>query len=98
MPARYASAAMSVVGWVTNLSRNGMFLRSEFLDDAGADVSVSFELPDEAQPVSLRGQVVRVHDGALCPGMAIRFTQVLDGVKRKLAMFMQKRQEPSTHP
>ena len=30
--------------------------------------------------MALRGQVVRVHDGALCPGMAIRFTQVPDGV------------------
>ncbi len=89
---------MSTVGWVANLSRNGMFLRSEFLDEAGAEVNVSFALPDEAQPVALRGKVVRVNDGALCPGMAIRFTQVPDGVKRKLAMFMRKRQDGSTHP
>jgi uncharacterized protein (TIGR02266 family) len=98
LPARYASSALSVVGWVANLSRNGMFLRSGYLDEAGAEVSVSFALPDEAQPVALRGKVVRVNDGAVCPGMAIRFTQVPDGVKRKLAMFMQKRQEGSAHP
>jgi hypothetical protein len=52
---------------------------------------VSFELPDEAQPVALRGQVVRVDDGVLCPGMAIRFTQVPDGVQQKLVMFLRKR-------
>lgn len=98
LPARYASHALAVVGWVANLSRNGMFLRSEYLDEAGAEVSVSFALPDEQHPVALRGQVVRVNDGALCPGMAIRFTQVPDGVKRKLVMFMRKRQDASTHP
>lgn len=98
LPARYRSAAISVVGWVANLSRDGLFLRSEFLDEAGAEVSVSFELPDEEEPVALRGQVVRVHDGTLCPGMAIRFTEVGDGVQRKLAMFMQKRQRLSSNP
>ena len=98
LPARYSSEGVSLVGWVANLSRNGMFLRSEFLDEAGVDVSVSFALPGEEQPVALRGHVVRVHEGALCPGMAIRFTQVPDGVQRKLAMFMQKRQRLPSQP
>ena len=87
-----------MLGWVANLSRNGLFLRSEYLDEAGAEVSVSFELPGESDPVALRGQVVRVNDGALCPGMAIRFTQVPEGVQQKLAMFMQKRHRFSTQP
>ena len=98
LPARYRSEAISVVGWVANLSRDGLFLRSEFLDEAGAAVNVSFELPGEEDPVALRGMVVRVHDGTLCPGMAIRFTEVPDGVQRKLAMFMQKRQRLSSNP
>ena len=98
LPARYASEAIAVVGGVANLSRNGLFLRSEFLDDAGGEVSISFELPGEAQPVALRGRVLRVHDDALCPGMAIRFTQVPDGARRKLAMFMRKRQHIAAHP
>ncbi len=98
LPARYNSEATSLVGWVANLSRNGLFLRSEFLDEAGVEVSVSFELPGESHPVALRGEVVRVHEGTVCPGMAIRFTQVPDGVQRKLAMFMQKRHRFSTHP
>jgi len=98
LPARYNSEALSLAGWVANLSRNGLFLRSERLDEPGADVSVSFELPDEAQPVALRGQVVRVHEGTLCPGMGIRFTRVPDGVQRKLVMFMQKRQRFPAQP
>jgi hypothetical protein len=91
LPARYNSEAASLLGWVANLSGNGLFLRSEFVDSAGAEVSISFELPGEAQPVALRGQVVRVHEGAVCPGMAVRFTLVPDGVQRKLATFMRRR-------
>jgi hypothetical protein len=98
LPARYSSAGMEVVGWVANLSRDGLFLRSAFLDEDGAEVSVSFELPGEERPVALLGRVVRVHGGTLCPGMAIRFTQVAEGVQRKLAMFMQKRQRLSSNP
>lgn len=98
LPARYNSEATSLLGWVANLSRNGLFLRSDYLDEAGAEVSVSFELPGEPHPVALRGQVVRVNDGALCPGMAIRFTQVPDGVERKLAMFMQNRHRFANQP
>jgi len=98
LPARYNSEAVNLAGWVANLSRIGLFLRSDLLDQAGAEVSISFELPDEAQPLALRGRVVRVHEGATCPGMAIRFTQVPDGVERKLAMFMRKRHRFTTHP
>ena len=98
LPARYNSEATSLLGWVANLSRNGLFLRSDYLDEAGVEVSVSFELPGEPHPVALRGEVVRVNDGALCPGMAIRFTHVPDGVQRKLAMFMQNRHRFANHP
>jgi hypothetical protein len=75
-----------------------MFLRSELLDESGGEAQVSFELPGEDQPVALRGKVVRVNDGALCPGMAIRFIGVPDVVQRKLVMFMEKRRRFSVHP
>jgi hypothetical protein len=98
LPVRYNSEAVGLAGWVANLSRIGLFLRSELLDGTGKEGRVSFALPDERQPVALRGRALRVHDGATCPGMAIRFTQVPDSVQRKLAMFMQKRQRFPTHP
>lgn len=88
LPARYASEVASLSGWVSNLSRSGLFLRSQYLDDRGSEVDISFDLPGESQPVSVRGRVVRVHDSPLCPGMAIRFTQVSDRVRRRLADFM----------
>lgn len=87
-----------MVGWVANLSRNGMFLRSERLHESGSEAQVSFELPGEEEPLALRGRVVRINDGALCPGMGIRFIGVPDGVQRKLAMFMEKRRQFAGHP
>lgn len=98
LPAQYNSESIALSGWIANLSDEGLFLRSEYLDETGSDVSVSFDLPGEAHPVALRGEVVRVHDSPLCPGMAVRFTHVPEGVRRKLAAFMQKRFRFPTHP
>ena len=91
LPARYRSEITALTGWVANVSRNGMFIRSQYLDECGADVRIGFALPGEKQPVAMAGRVVRVNDSPLCPGMAIRFTQVPDVARRRLAEFMSRR-------
>ena len=91
LPARYRSNAATLVGWVANVSRRGLFLRSQYVDEQGAEVEVSFALPGDRQPVALRGRVVRVHESALCPGMAIRFVQIPDLARRRLTDFMSRR-------
>lgn len=98
LPAQYASDATSLQGWVANLSRNGLFLRSDYLDDPGSEVRVSFDLPGDPHPLAVCGQVVRVHDNPLCPGMAIRFTQVPEPARRKLANFMARRNGHRAYP
>lgn len=91
LPAQYRSPGTSLVGWVSNVSRNGMFLRSRYVDDRGAEVVVRFALPGDRQPVEVSGTVVRVHESSLCPGMAIRFVEVPDLAKRRLLEFMRRR-------
>jgi uncharacterized protein (TIGR02266 family) len=91
LPARYRSDETTLVGWVANVSRRGMFLRSQYVDERGAEVEVSFALPGDRQPLALSGQVVRVHESSLCPGMAIRFVGVPEAARRKLAEFMARR-------
>ena len=91
LPARYRSEATSLVGWVANVSRNGMFLRSQYVDERGAEVEVSFALPGDRQPLAVTGKVVRVHESALCPGMAIRFVQMPEVARRRLVDFMGRR-------
>ena len=91
LPARYASEVAHLTGCVSNLSRSGLFLRSQYLDEHGTEVDVSFDLPGEKIPVAVRGRVVRVNDGPLCPGMAIHFTRVPDLARRRLTEFMARR-------
>ena len=91
LPARYRSDVTTLVGWVANVSRHGLFLRSQYLDEHGAEVEVSFALPGDRQPVSLTGRVVRVHESSLCPGMAIRLVQMPDLARRRLVEFMSRR-------
>jgi uncharacterized protein (TIGR02266 family) len=91
LPARYRSEATNLVGWVANVSRNGIFLRSQYVDNRGAEVDVSFALPGDRQPVAATGKVVRVHESSLCPGMAIRFVEIPDPARRRLADFLSRR-------
>ena len=91
LPARYRSRGTSLVGWVANVSRNGMFLRSQYVDERGAEVEVSFALPGDQQQIAVTGTVVRVHETSLCPGMAIRFVEIPDLVRRRLRDFMSRR-------
>ena len=91
LPARYQSGTTNLVGWVGNLSRNGIFLRSQYLDERGAQVEVTFSLPGDRQQLAVSGTVVRLNETPLSPGMAIRFTQLPDVARRKLADFMSRR-------
>ena len=91
LPARCSSDAAALDGWISNLSRTGVFLRTPYLDVVGADVEVMFDLPGDRTPVAVSGRVVRVSEQAMCPGMAIRFTAVSDGARHRLASFMARR-------
>src|SRR4029079_11568584 len=98
LPARYRSEGTSLVGWVANVSRNGLFLRAQYVDARGAEVEVSFALPGDGQPLAVTGTVVRVHESSLCPGMAIRFVQIPELVRRRLADFMTRSGRTLAHP
>lgn len=91
LPARYRSRDTSLVGWVANVSRDGMFLRSQYVDERGAGVEVSFALPGDRRPLAVTGEVVRVQESSLCPGMAIRFVEIPDLARQRLAEFMRRR-------
>ncbi len=88
LTARYNSEAVTLSGWVANLSRHGMFLRSEFLDTMGAQASMEVRLPGEQAPIALAGEVVRVVEMPGRSGMGIRFREIDPSALRKLANFM----------
>lgn len=91
LPARYRSTNISLDGRAGNLSQDGMFFVSPYLDDAIEEVSVEIDLPDSEHPLTLAGQVCWVDDGPLHSGMGIRFTNVPMTARLRLANFVIKR-------
>jgi hypothetical protein len=84
LPARYRSGNVSLDGRVTNLSQDGMFFVSPFLDDSHGEVYLEVDLPDSDVPLNLSGEVAWVDDGPLHGGMGIRFINV--AIKQKLQL------------
>lgn len=89
LTARYSSDSVSLSGWVANLSRHGLFLRSEFLDEKGTRAKVDVTIPGDAEgPIQLDGEVVRVVEDPGASGMGIRFRDLAPSARQKLANFM----------
>jgi hypothetical protein len=75
-PARYASGTMTLEGHVTDLSAEGLFFASDFLDALGELARVWVVLPSRPEPLELRGEVRWVNDGAHVSGMGLRLVEV----------------------
>jgi len=88
LPARYRSSEISLDGEVSDLSCDGLFLRSEFLDSEGSRVDLHFELPGTGAPVRLSGEVVRIDETPMSCGMGIRFADVRLPTRLQLANYM----------
>ena len=91
LTARYSSESVSLSGWVENLSRRGLFLRSEFLDTRGARAHLAVSIPGDNEAIELDGEVVRVVEQPGSSGMGIRFKELAPDARRRLANFMIER-------
>ena len=76
LAAHYDSKALELSGSVVCISRTGLFLSSDYLDDLGSLVALGLQLPTEIDPVRLAGRVVRVQTSVVGSGMGIQFTDL----------------------
>lgn len=74
--ARYVSESLVVEGVVTDVSADGLFFCSDYLDGTGETVRISLDVPWRAAPLELRGEVRWVCDTPNTGGMGIRFFDV----------------------
>jgi len=74
--ARYMSDNLVADGLVTDISTDGLFFSSDYLDGKGEVVRVWLDIPSRPQPLELRGEVRWVSDGPNAGGMGIRFIDV----------------------
>src|SRR5919198_983699 len=74
--ARYASSNLHLDGHVTDLSPDGLFFCSDYLDDQGEMARVWVDIPSRSAPLELRGEVRWVNDTPHAGGMGIRLIDV----------------------
>jgi len=76
LSARYQSANLSLEGAVIDLSPDGLFFMSEFLDDLGESAKIWVQLPNRGAPIELRGEVRWINDNPNSGGMGVRLFDV----------------------
>ncbi len=83
--ARYTSPRLTLEGHVTDLSRDGLFFHSDFLDDRGQTVRVFLDVPRRATPLEVRAEVRWTTDASLGWGMGLQLRDADDGQRAILA-------------
>ena len=73
---QYVSEHLTIDGVVTDLSPDGVFFCSDYLDATGEAVRVLIDVPWLSHPLQLRGEVRWVSEASLIGGMGIRFMDV----------------------
>jgi hypothetical protein len=76
LTARYVSPNLNLEGHVTDVSPDGLFFCSDFLDDQGETAHLLVDLPSRPEPLELRGEVRWVRDMPDAGGMGIRLLDV----------------------
>jgi len=76
LAAKYVSDSLVVEGVVTDVSADGLFFCSDYLDSTGETVRVWLDIPWRSHPLELRGEVRWVNDAPNVGGMGIRFMDV----------------------
>lgn len=76
LAARYVSASLTLEGHVTDVSADGLFFASDFLDDEGEIARIWVVVPSRPEPLELRGEVRWVSDAPTGAGMGVRFVDV----------------------
>ncbi len=73
---KYVSDSLVVDGVVTDVSADGLFFCSDFLDNTGETARLWLDIPWRNRPLELRGEVRWVNDAPSTGGMGIRFIDV----------------------
>ena len=73
---RYVSDSLVVDGVVTDVSADGLFFCSDYLDNTGETARLWLDIPWRNRPLELRGEVRWVNDTPSTGGMGIRFIDV----------------------
>jgi len=88
---RFRTARDFVVEHATNISRGGIFIRTDDPPPMDAAVQVELTLPDDPAPVSTRGIVVhrQLAVGGKTPGVGVQFVDASDAFRERIDRYME---------
>lgn len=90
LDADYGSKSLELSCQVVCISRTGLFLNSDYLDELGSIVALNLRLPTEPAPVRLAGRVVRVVALTQIAGMGIQFTDLSWRTRQSIVRFVEE--------
>lgn len=73
-----------------NLSSRGVYLEHGFSYPLGTKVRLRFRLPEEDVDLELAAEVVKAVWADEIPGTSLRFTELDDGTRERLAAFVER--------
>ncbi|UCF66679.1 MAG: diguanylate cyclase [Acidobacteriota bacterium] len=93
-PVFFDGPAAQMLGMSRDLSNSGLFVETADELPEGMRVGLTFQLPDEAEPVHFVGRVARAVPAgdarAVTPGLGIEFERYGDGGRRRIEHFIHK--------
>ena len=73
-----------------NISVGGIFLERTIPHPRGTVVSLQFTLPDDAEPVRVKGEIVNVGEASTDLGMGVKFVDLSDSDRRRIQDYIQR--------
>ena len=94
----YRTVGSFLSDYVVNISRGGLFIRTDHPLKIGSSVRLVFSLPGMPFPFDLSGEVKRIQDGqrstpADVPGMGIEFVHLDERIQKRIEAYVKKHTE-----
>ncbi len=91
---KYSTHQGFAIDWITNISKGGMFIKTENPLPVGTQLEIKFSVPEQDEIISAEGEVRWVappsHGEFVVPGMGIKITKIDEKSKKFLEEFMEK--------
>ena len=87
---QYSSEHSFASDWITNISKGGMFIRTDHPLPPGTKLKISFSLPNRKLPIQVEGVVrwIAPREKGILPGMGVEITKISEEDKMFLEKFI----------
>jgi uncharacterized protein (TIGR02266 family) len=76
-----------------NISAGGIYLERTIPHSKGTVVNLQFTLPDDSEPIKVKGEIVNVGDDPTELGMGVKFVELSENDERRIQNFIDRASE-----